>query len=452
MTYEVRFDGTWEGFRTHCRGLLAHRVDPAMVRFTVEGVDPPGLFAGRPPPEAAEGPSLPRRFFEHARNASAFDAPDRWELVYRVAYRCLGDRGLLSDLGDDDILVLTRRAKHVARDIHKVHAFVRFRPDHDAHGPVWVAFHRPDHWVVEHATPHFAKRFGDMRFLLATPKGTALHVPGEGLTFGPPSSDPGVPLGEFEGLWNTYYANIYNPQRTMVDAMLAEMPKKHWATMPETQQIPRLLRERAARTQVSRSGIELAADVDLAGIAARVRGCDACPLADPGLRGVPGEGPANAAIALVGEQPGDHEDRAGRPFVGPAGQLLMQALAEVGLERDQVYLTNAVKHFKHRLQGTRRIHESPERYVVEVCRTFVFRELELVRPRVTVALGATAALSLLGKVSGVDRLAGQVLRGRFGPLVVAPHPAAILRRPERSIEDLVGALRLAQAVAAAVPG
>ena len=426
----VALDGTFAGFRDAVRPLLAHAVPPERLRFAVEGVDPPFLFPGQPPPTGGTAPSLPRRFFELSRRACAFDAPDRWERVYRVAYRLQHDRSILDDPGDDDVLVCTRRAKHVARDVHKMHAFVRLREVEDERGPYWVAFHRPDHWIVPLAAPHFARRFGDVRFALLTPRGSALHEPGQGLSYGPPAQDPGHGLGEFEALWDTYYANIYNPARTMVDAMLSEMPKKHWATMPETRQIPRLLRERQARFGDDRQAVQLPSDRSLPSLARAVQACRVCPLGDPRLSGVPGEGPPDARIVIVGEQPGDQEDQAGRPFVGPAGEVLEQALGEAGLRREEVYLTNAVKHFSYHRDPTtgRRIHDSPERYVVEVCRTFLFAELDALRPTVTVALGSTAARSVLGKAVPIGPNVGKTFRGRSGTVLVGPHPASLLRR------------------------
>jgi DNA polymerase len=328
---DVVLDGSYADFRRAVRPLLGHRVAPSRVQFRVRDVDPPGLFGGARPPVDGPPVSLPRRFVGLAGRATCFDAPDRYALAYRVAFRLLSDRTLLDDPGDDDVLALTRRAKHVARDVHKMHAFVRFRRVSRDGVPWWVAFHRPDHFVVARAVDHFVDRFGNDRFAILTPKGSASYTPPDGLTLGPPATDPGIDLGRFEQLWDTYYASIFNPARPMVEAMLAEMPRKHWATMPETRQIPRLLREARERVRASGeragAGITLPDGLSLSDLAERVRGCDACPLADSGRPGVPGEGPVDAAIALVGEQPGDLEDQVGRPFVGPAGQLLDRALA-----------------------------------------------------------------------------------------------------------------------------
>jgi DNA polymerase len=141
-----------------------------------------------------------------------------------------------------------------------------------------------------------------------------------------------------------------------------------------------------------------------------------------------GEGPGNAELMLVGEQPGDREDREGRPFVGPAGRLLDEALAEAGIDRSRAYLTNAVKHFKWRASGKRRIHAKPNWSEIAACRPWLDSELEVVRPDVLVCLGATAAQALLGRTFRVTKQRGQPVESDLAPHVLATiHPSAILR-------------------------
>lgn len=157
-------------------------------------------------------------------------------------------------------------------------------------------------------------------------------------------------------------------------------------------------------------------------------GCRACDLWRRGTQTVFGAGPSRARLLLVGEQPGDREDLAGEPFVGPAGRLLDESLAEAGIDRGDVYLTNAVKHFKWRPAGKRRIHDKPSWTEIGACRPWLELELALVRPEVVVLLGATAAQSLLGREFRVTRERGRVLRPAFAPAAVATvHPSAILR-------------------------
>jgi DNA polymerase len=160
-----------------------------------------------------------------------------------------------------------------------------------------------------------------------------------------------------------------------------------------------------------------------------VQGCRGCPLYADATQAVFGEGAAHAEVMLVGEQPGDKEDLAGRPFVGPAGRLLDEALAEAGIDRSRAYVTNAVKHFKWRGRGKRRIHQKPTWSESVACRPWLEAELAAVRPRVVVALGATAAQSLLGKDFRVTKQRGEPVDSPLAEHVVATvHPSSILRQ------------------------
>ena len=161
--------------------------------------------------------------------------------------------------------------------------------------------------------------------------------------------------------------------------------------------------------------------------------CTRCPLYADATQAVPGEGPRRARFMLVGEQPGDQEDRAGRPFVGPAGRLLDQALEDAGIDRGETFVTNAVKHFKHEMRGKRRLHKRPNAYEVERCHKWFEAELALVKPALIVALGATAARGVLGRPVPV----GKSRRKRFEledgtPVFVTQHPSALLRIRERA--------------------
>jgi uracil-DNA glycosylase family protein len=175
--------------------------------------------------------------------------------------------------------------------------------------------------------------------------------------------------------------------------------------------------------------------VALARLAAEAAGCQACELWRNATRTVFGEGPADARLFLVGEQPGDQEDRAGKPFVGPAGRILDRALAEAGLARDQVYLTNAVKHFKWTAKGKRRIHQKPAAREVAACRPWLDAELAAVDPAVIVALGATAGQALFGSTFRVGAARGQVLDLDGRAVVATIHPSAVLRVQEPADRD-----------------
>jgi uracil-DNA glycosylase family protein len=164
-------------------------------------------------------------------------------------------------------------------------------------------------------------------------------------------------------------------------------------------------------------------------------GCKACPLWESGTQTVFGEGGARADVVFVGEQPGDREDLEGRPFVGPAGQLLDRALEEVEIDRSQVYVTNVVKHFKWKPQGTRRIHQKPNWREIAACRPWLDAEVAVLKPRVLVCLGATAAQALLGRDFRVSRQRGELVDSPLAPKAIATvHPSSILRAEDRELE------------------
>ena len=170
-------------------------------------------------------------------------------------------------------------------------------------------------------------------------------------------------------------------------------------------------------------------------LAREAKACTRCPLYKNATQTVFGEGPVGVQLMLIGEQPGDQEDLAGRPFVGPAGKMLDRALAEAGVDRTKVYVTNIVKHFKNEPRGKRRLHKKPNRYEVEVCKIWFDQELAMVRPQLVVAMGVTAASALAGKTVTLSRLRGQVIAfanaGNQQGMVTI-HPSSILRAPDEA--------------------
>jgi uracil-DNA glycosylase family protein len=193
----------------------------------------------------------------------------------------------------------------------------------------------------------------------------------------------------------------------------------------------------------------------LKAVAKEAASCTLCPLYRNATQTVFGEGAARARIMLVGEQPGDQEDLAGHPFVGPAGKVLDRAMAEAGLDRRKVWLTNAVKHFKNEPRGKKRLHKRPNRYEVEVCRVWLRQEISLVRPQLILALGVTAAVALTGRPVVLSRERGRAIEladGQRG--MVTTHPSSILRMPDQKarhaafaalVKDLKAAARQASA-------
>jgi len=158
------------------------------------------------------------------------------------------------------------------------------------------------------------------------------------------------------------------------------------------------------------------------------QGCTRCPLYKDATQAVPGEGPSRAPFMLVGEQPGDKEDLAGKPFVGPAGRMLDEALRDAGIAREETFVTNAVKHFKHEMRGKRRLHKRPNNYEIERCKIWLDWERNLVKPSTIVALGVTAARSLTGRTLTIGKVRGKTLVTADGTLlIVTIHPSALLR-------------------------
>jgi uracil-DNA glycosylase family protein len=254
-----------------------------------------------------------------------------------------------------------------------------------------------------------------------------------------------------EEVWRTYFASIFNPARLKVSMMKSEMPVKYWRNLPEAELIPSLIRgakeaeaamvARAAtepparhlRAEARKVDVEEVAEItSLADARAAVQGCRRCPLHEYATQAVLGEGPPGAEVMFVGEQPGDQEDLAGKPFVGPAGQVFDRALETVGIDRRRVYVTNAVKHFKYEPRGKNRIHQKPNAGEITACRFWVDFEREFVRPKMIVAMGATAVQSLTGRVASVSSLRGRKIElPDGGALLVTVHPSYLLRIPER---------------------
>ncbi|HET6157514.1 MAG TPA: UdgX family uracil-DNA binding protein [Dongiaceae bacterium] len=179
----------------------------------------------------------------------------------------------------------------------------------------------------------------------------------------------------------------------------------------------------------------MAKTVSLSRVALEARGCQRCPLYRLATQTVFGEGPVHAPVMMVGEQPGDQEDLQGHPFVGPAGKMLDRALAEAGVDRNRVYVTNAVKHFKFEPRGKKRLHKKPNAGEIAACKWWLDQELDLIKPALTVAMGATAARALAGRPVAIGTSRGQLLELRPGlPGLVTIHPSFLLRMPDPEIK------------------
>ena len=409
-----------------------------------------------PAPAAGASPAfaVPRPFVDLARTAILHRSRERFGLLYAYLERLRAAPGLIHDHADALVRRVEAMAKEVRRDIHKMRAFLRFRETGEGEAQRFVAWFEPEHHIVRANAAFFVNRFAAMRWTILTPE-LSLDWDGATLREGPGATKADAPDGDpLEDTWKTYYASIFNPARIKVGAMLKEMPRKYWKNMPETALVPELIAGARARevamVEAGRAKLEgIGANATGAWEALRdeAAACQRCPLWKPATQTVFGEGPVDASLMFVGEQPGDQEDLTGRPFVGPAGQLFDEALAAAGIARGTTYVTNAVKHFKFEPRGKRRIHAKPGGQEIDACRWWIEQERDLVRPKVTVALGATAARSLLGRVVTISGTRGQPHRlddGGEGWITV--HPSFLLRLPDaaakekefgRFVEDLV---------------
>ncbi|MBN8816167.1 MAG: UdgX family uracil-DNA binding protein [Sphingomonas sp.] len=438
ITLEAEDD--FGGWRDTVRGLVIDHVPPDQVGWQV-GDEPGELFAGQVQlaPLATGVFSVPRPFIDLARKAILHDDRERFALLHTLLVRLRDQPKLMEDQADPLVRKLEGFAKAVRRDIHKMRAFVRFREVHDDGATRYVAWFEPEFHIVRANAAFFVNRFATMRWSILTPQ-LAIHWDGKRLTEGPGATKADAPEGDsIEAMWKTYYASIFNPARVKVGAMLKEMPRKYWKNMPETTLVPALIAGAQARESemvatakaktISGGNIQAAWEA----LREEAMGCTRCHLHRHATQTVFGEGPVDADLMFVGEQPGDQEDLAGRPFVGPAGQVFDRAMADAGVDRARVYITNAVKHFKYELRGKRRIHSKPDAGEITACRWWIDQELALVKPKMTVALGATAAHSLFGKAMTIGRERGRALELPDGGMAwITVHPSFLLRLPDEA--------------------
>lgn len=454
----------FEGWRDAARALAQARVPPGQIVWQVG--DTPGDLFGE---EAVLAPAtprafrVPRAFLDLAQSVVLHRDPERFALLYALLAGLIDQPRRIDDAADPLVRRLEEMAKAVRRDIHKMRAFVRFREVQDSiplpgtgePNTRYVAWFEPEHHIVRANARFFVDRFANMRWSILTPE-LSLHWDGETLREGPPATRADAPGDDpVEAMWKTYYAAIFNPARLKTGAMLKEMPRKYWKNMPETALVKELVAGARQRetNMVATARARPGGNIEGAWQALRDEAaqCTRCDLYRCATQTVFGEGPVGARMMFVGEQPGDQEDLAGRPFVGPAGQVFDRAIASAGIDRGAVYVTNAVKHFKFEQRGKRRIHSKPDAGEISACRWWYEQERLLIRPAMTVALGATAARQMIGKAVTIGRERGrpiELAEGGLGWITI--HPSFLLRMPDKAraedefaafVEDLKGAAK-----------
>lgn len=454
-----------DGFRAAVRGLVARRASPEEVSWYAAGEA--DLFGDHPGNvDAAPAIALPRALGELIRLVVCHSDRERYALLYAAIWRVLnGERALFDIQSDPLVHRLEGMAKSVRRDLHKMHAFVRFRETHDPDGTErFVSWFEPEHFIVEATAGFFVERFRSLVWSILTPKGS-LHWDRATLTVGPPAQRSDAPQSDgFEAAWRCYYENVFNPARLNPKAMRQHMPEKYWRNLPEAASIAGLVQQAPARARemIAREAAEREKRDPLKAVAAMAEQgpqtleelnrliAASEPLTPGADRAVLGEGPMEPTVAFVGEQPGDQEEREGRPFIGPAGQLFDQALGEAGIDRSSVYVTNAVKHFKYEPRGKKRLHKRPNPGEVKRYRWWLQRELAFVRPKLVVAMGGTALLGLTGKPLSVLKSRGPITFDGM-PGYATVHPSYLLRLPDEAAkreaydafrDDLVAVRRL----------
>jgi probable DNA metabolism protein len=476
MMVSVVVDGGFNGWRDLSRSLLEKGVPPEEVMWNGASLFG-GMLDNLPPAAPVPMAKVPAAFLKLASEVSCHADDGRWAILYRLLWRFTrgGEKHLLEISSDPDVVRAATMAKNVRREIHKMHAFVRFKlisTDEATGRERYAAWFEPDHHIVQAAAPFFRARFANMDWSIFTPKG-CVHWIDE--TFSHSPGIPANPVGDADALesaWSTYYRSIFNPARLKTKMMQTEMPKRYWKNLPEASQIPGLIAASRPRVdhmlekEPSREkqapalpylaklrNLEAAPPVEsvpavtasLEDLRRLASHCRACPLWADATCTVFGNGPADARLMIVGEQPGDKEDIAGLAFVGPAGKVLDRALAEAGIDRQAAYVTNAVKHFKWTPSGKIRLHQKPDATEIDACRPWLLGELGHIKPEVLLLLGSTAARAVTGKNMAVTKFRG-LLPSTIAPRVILTvHPSSLLRIPDalkreseyrRFVEDL----------------
>lgn len=406
-------------WRFHARRLLAAQVEPDQVLW--QSFSHPTLFdvangvhersVQRRRDQAATPLVVPRRFLEFGRVVASYRDSRRWTLLYELLWRlCHGEHELLNDLDDPVVRECKRMERAVRVECRHTLRTLRFSNVQWAGETLALAWHSPHHVVLPLIVPSLCARFGRRQFAILTPTqsvywdGLRVHY-GDGFSEGAK-----VNSDEIVSAWRA---------RFEAAAGLHDGESRNGVSM-------------AAGSNGGPSGRSAA----LATARAAAATCRACPLYKSGTQTVFGMGDPNARLMLIGEQPGDVEDQQGIPFVGPAGRLLEGALEELGIRRESVYLTNAVKHFKWEPRGNRRVHKKPSVAEMKACHPWLERELALVSPEVVICLGSTAARAVLGRTVKISEARGGPHASTLAPAVfVTMHPSAILRIPDEAQRD-----------------
>jgi DNA polymerase len=399
----------WQGWRSATRALVLAGVPAEDVHWAVRAHPDD---ATQQLPEGTGGFNVPRALVAIAALAFQARDPDRFALLYRLIWRANAGEKLLDRQDDPELHRARGLAYAVRAEAHKMRTLLRFMAVEDGRYLGWYA---PAHHVLEANAQLMARRFPNLACSILTPDGSA-HWQGGAPRFG-------------AGL-----AHVAD------DAALARWWHAHHATLLRDAQRDTSVPEAEPLDEAPRppdlpplGPVVLPAhpDKQLLEATHEAGDCRRCHLYEPATQTVFGEGPADAPVMFVGEQPGDQEDTIGRPFVGPAGQIMDRAMEQAGIDRRTVYITNAVKHFKFTPRGKRRIHQTPEAPEIQACRFWLDVEHVQLRPKLMVLMGGTAARAVTGRQVTITRERGRPFRLEDGQMAfVTVHPSFLLRVPD----------------------
>ncbi len=424
---QVTIEPTFASWRTKARALLVAGVPPAGTFWCDGEGESSDLFPELLLDESAKSESIaplqiPRSFLELAEAVACHRDSSRWGILYRIVWRLTrgGERDLVERATDSDMDRANAFAREVHRDCQKMRAFVKFRKvgeNHETRREQFLAWFEPVHDIVKYNAPFFKKRYPGMDWTIETP-GESVHWDGVKLAF-----SEGVEKRDRSG-----DLNLRGQGRVDDVALVSEA--------------------------VAESG-------SLKDVAEAAASCREFSLWEEASRTVFGCGNESAAMMLIGDQPDDASDSSGTPFVGPSGELLDDLLDEAGLKRDELYLTNAVKHFKWKAGGKRRLREELDAHEMVACRPSLLREIAKVNPQVVVTVGRSAAHAVIGSNFKITTERGLVEGGNQidfqGPIVATIHPSFLLQledgsERERHTRKMIEELRLARSLAGKVPG
>ena len=405
----------WEGWRKAARSLVLADVAPEDVHWAVRSHDE----EGDPLPEGQGSFSVSRALVSLAALAIQAREPDRFDLLYRLVWRANAGERVLEATDDEAVRHAQSLAFAVRAEAHRMRTHVRFLPVREGNAVRYLGWYEPAHFVLEANAQLIARRFPELAISIMTPDGGA-HWDGSELRF-----SQGVRRSTIEddaalqAWWAAHQAALLREARVGTAILEAE-------ALDEAPRSP-------DRPAIGPVVLPLAADPPLQEVLHEASDCRRCHLWEAATQTVFGEGPAHAKVLFVGEQPGDQEDVIGRPFVGPAGQIMDRAMEEAGLDRRTIYITNAVKHFKFEPRGKRRIHKTPEAPEIQACRFWLDVELVRLRPKLVVAMGGTAARALLGRPVTITRERGRPIEMPDGQAAfVTVHPSFLLRVPDEA--------------------